>query len=81
VTESEIQFLKGNIDNAVEIETIGGERLVASVLLVTCDAEYNEHDFTYQVVSTNMPEAYADRESAGGYILDFDDIVAIKPHS
>jgi len=33
MTESEIQFLKENIDKLVEIETIDGERLVAKVVL------------------------------------------------
>ena len=36
MTEIEIQCLKDNIDKAVEIETIDGERLTVRVLLSLC---------------------------------------------
>ena len=81
MTESEIQFLKENIDNSVEIETSDGERLIAKVLFVTCDEEHDEHDLTYQVVSANMLGSYVNSENAGGYVLDFDNIVSVKPLS
>jgi small nuclear ribonucleoprotein (snRNP)-like protein len=79
MTESEIQCLKDNIDKTVEIETTNGERLIAKVLLVTHDEEYDEHELIYQVVSSNMLESYLYRESAGGYVLDFDNIVLVRP--
>ena len=81
MTESEIQFLKENIDNTVEIETSDGERLVAKVLFVTCDKEYDEHELTYQVVSSSRQESYLNLENAGGYVLDFDKIESVKPLS
>ena len=58
MTESEIQFLKENIDNSVEIETSNGERLIAKVLFVTCDEEYDEHELTYQAVSYTHLDVY-----------------------
>jgi uncharacterized protein YxeA len=81
VTESEIQFLKENIDNTVEIETSDGEQLIAKVLFVTCDKECGEHELTYQVVSSSRLESYLNLEDAGGYVLDFDKIVSVKPLS
>jgi hypothetical protein len=81
VTESEIQFLKENIDNSVEIETSNGERLIAKVLFVTCDEEYDEHELTYQVVSSSLLESYSNLENAGGYVLDFDKIMSVRPLS
>jgi uncharacterized protein YxeA len=79
VTESEIQFLKENIDNTVEIETSDGERLIAKVLFVTYDKEFDEHELTYQVVSSSMQELYLNLENAGGYVLDFDKIMSVRP--
>jgi uncharacterized protein YxeA len=81
VTESEIQFLKENIDNTIEIETSDGERLVVKVLFVTCDKEYDEHELTYQAVSSSRQESYLNLENAGGYVLDFDKIESVKPLS
>jgi len=81
MTKSEIQCLKDNIDKLVEIETTDGERLIAKVFLVTHDEEYDEHDLLYQVVSSNMLEPYLRRETAGGYVLDFDKIVLVRPFS
>jgi hypothetical protein len=81
MTESEIQFLKENVDKLVEIETADGERLIAKVLFVMQSEEYDEHELLYQVVSSNMLESYSHRESAGGYVLDFDKIVLVRPFS
>jgi hypothetical protein len=79
VTQSEIQRLRDNIDKTVEIETDAGERLIAKVLFITFNEEYDEHELTYQVVSSTMLEAYSNLENTGGYVLDFDKIVSIKP--
>ena len=79
MTDSEIQFLKDNIDKTVEIETNEGERLIAKVLFVTYDEEYDEHELTYQVVSLSMLESYLNLENSGGYVLDFDKIVSVRP--
>jgi hypothetical protein len=81
MTKSEIQCLKDNIDKTVEMETTNGERLIAKVLLVTHGEEYDEHELLYQVVSSNMLESYLNRESAGGYVLDFDKIAFVRPFS
>lgn len=78
MTESEIQCLKDNIDKLVEIETADGERLVARLVFVMHSEEYDEHDVQYQMISTNMPEAYT---RSGDYVLDFDKIVSVKPYS
>jgi hypothetical protein len=64
----------------LKIETSEGERLIAKVLFVICDKEYDEHELTYQVVSSNMPEFYSRHANAGGYVLDFGKIVCVKPH-
>ena len=81
MTDSEIQCLKDNIDKAVEIQTIEGEQLIAKVLFVTHDQEHNEHDMLYEVVSSNMIQSYAHLDNAGGYVLDFDKILSVKPFS
>jgi hypothetical protein len=81
VIESDIQCLKDNIDKAVEIQTIDGERLIAKVLFVTHDQEYDEHEVLYEVVSSNMIQSYAHLENAGGYVLDFEKILSVKPFS
>jgi hypothetical protein len=81
VTESEIQCLRDNIDKTVEIETNSGERLIAKVLFVTCDEEYDEHELTYQVVSSNRLGSYLQLENTGGYVLDFDKILSVRPHN
>ena len=78
MTESEIQFLKENIDKLIEIETTDGERLIAKVVSVTHSQEYDEHDVQYEMISTNMPEAYS---NGSDYILDFDNIISVKLHS
>jgi hypothetical protein len=79
VTESEIQFLREHIDNSVEIEISDGERLIAKVLFVTGDEEYDEHELTHQVISSSQLETYSNLENAGGYVLDFGKIVSVKP--
>ena len=81
MTEPEIQFLKDNIDKTVEIETVDGERLIARVLFVTHSEEYGEHDVLYEVMSSNMLGSYSHLKSAGGYVLDFDKIQSVKPHT
>ena len=78
MTESEIQCLKDSVDKLVDIETTDGERLIAKVVFVAHSEEYDEHDVQYELVSTSMPEAYA---RMGDYVLDFEEIVSVKPHS
>jgi hypothetical protein len=73
--------LKENIDKAVEIQTIDGELLIAKVLFVTHDQEYDEHEVLYEVVSSNMIQSYVHLENAGGYALDFEKIVSVRPLS
>ena len=79
MTHSEIQCLKDNIHKTVEIQTTDGERLVAKILLVTHDHEYDEHEVLYEVVSSNMIESYSKLENVGGYVLDFDKILSVRP--
>ena len=81
MTESEIQFLKDNIDKTVEIETINGERLPAKVLFVTHSEKFDEHELLYEVVSSSTPEFYSRHEGSGGFVLDFDKIKSVKPYS
>lgn len=81
MTEIEIQCLKDNIDKTVEIETVDGERLVAKVIFVMFDDEYDEHELLYQVVSSNMLDSYKHLEDAGGYTLDFDKVLSVRPYS
>jgi hypothetical protein len=80
MTESEIQCLIDNIDKTVEIETRSGEFLIAKILFVTHCEEYDEHDLLYQVVSSNRSQFYSRFENSGGFVLDFDEIVSVKPH-
>ena len=81
MTEAEIQCLKDNIDKAVEIETVDGERLIARILFVTHCEEYDEHDVLYEMISSNTPEFYARHPDSGGFVLDFGRILSVKPHS
>jgi hypothetical protein len=81
MTEVEIQCLKDNLDKTVEIDTVDGERLIARVLAVFHDEEYDEHELFYELVSSNMPASYARGESAGGFALGFDKILAVRPSS
>lgn len=76
MTESEIQCLKDTVDKLVEIATTSGERLIARVVFVMHSEKYDEHDVQYQMISTNVPEAYT---TVGDYVLDFDKIVSVRP--
>lgn len=80
MTECEIRCLKNNIDKIVKIETTDGEQLIARVLFVTQSEEYDEHELLYEVVSSSMPESYAHLKDAGGYVLDFDKILSVRPY-
>jgi small nuclear ribonucleoprotein (snRNP)-like protein len=77
---SEIELLKRSVDQNVEIETESGEKLVAKVLFVVHSVEYDEHELLYEVVSSNMVDSYQHRETSGGYVLDFNEIVSMRPH-
>jgi len=77
---SEIDLLKRSVDQNVEIETEGGEKLVAKVLFVVHCADYDEHELLYEVVSSNMGDTYHHRETSGGYLLDFNEIATVRPH-
>jgi len=81
VTEYEIQCLKESIDKTVDLEISDGERLVAKVLFVLCDEEYDEHELIYQVVTSSQRESYSNLENAGGHVLDFDKIASVRPLS
>jgi len=76
MTDSEIQCLKDSIGTVVEIETTNGEVLVARVLFVFHDGECGEHELFYEVVSSN--KQYKNLDSAGGYALDFEQILSVK---
>ena len=80
MTDLEIQLLKESVDRTVEIETIDGERLIARVLFVSQSEEYDEHDLLYEAVSSNKLDSYAHLENSGGYVLDFEKILSVKPH-
>jgi hypothetical protein len=79
MTEADIQCLKDNIDKPVEIQTLDGECLVARVLFVTHNDEFDEHDVLYEVLSSNKINSYAHMDTTGGYVLEFDKIVSVKP--
>jgi hypothetical protein len=80
MTESEIQCLKDNVDKTVEIETRSGEFPIAKILFVTHCEEYDEHDLLNQVVPSSRSQFYSRFENSGGFVLDFDEIVSVKPH-
>lgn len=81
MADSEIQCLKDNIDKIVEIETTSGELLIAMVLFVTHSEEYDEHELTYEMVRTNMPEFYVANKGSGGFVLNLCDIISARPFS
>ena len=78
MTEADIQCLKDNIDKLVEIRTVENECLIAKVLFVTHDDEYDEHDVLYEVVSSNKMDFYLNHKDSGGFVLDFEKIVSVK---
>jgi hypothetical protein len=79
MTEADIQCLKDNIDKLVEIQTADDECLLAKVLFVTHCEEYNEHDVLYDVISSNKMDFYLKYKDTGGFVLDFERIVSVKP--
>lgn len=79
MTDSEIECLKSNINKAVEIETVEGELLIAKVLFVTHDNDYNEHELLYQVLASSTPEFYERNKNAPSLALDFNSILSVKP--
>jgi len=79
VTPSDVQCIKNNIDKLVEIRTVSGECLVARILFVTHDEDCDEHEVLYQVVSSNQLDQYHHLETSGGYVLDFEETVSVKP--
>ena len=79
MTESDIQCLKDNVDKSVEIRTVDDECLIAKVLFVTHNDEYDEHNVLYEVVSSNTMDFYLNHKDSGGFVLDFDKIASVKP--
>jgi hypothetical protein len=79
MTLADIQCLKDHIDKLAEIGTVGEERLIARVLFVKDDDEFNEHDVLYQVASSNQMDQYLHFETSGGYVLYFEEIISVKP--
>jgi hypothetical protein len=79
MTEADIQCLKNNIDKLVEIRTIHDECLTAKIMIVTDDDEYHVHDVMYEVITSNQTDSYVNLDSSGGYVLDFVEIVSVKP--
>jgi hypothetical protein len=78
MTEDDIQCLKENVDKLVEIRTTDDECLVAKVLFVTDDEEYDDHEVLYEVISSNTIDSYRLLDSNSGYVLDFKKIVSVK---
>jgi len=78
MTESDLQCPKETVDKAVEIRTIDGEQIIAKVLAVFCDPEYDEHELFCELIFTNMSKSYKRCENAGGYTLDFEKIASAK---
>jgi hypothetical protein len=79
VTEPEIQYLKTNVNKTVEIETDEGELLVAKVLFVTHDDDFDEHELLYQVLASSTPEFYERFKNTPSLALDFKNILSVKP--
>jgi hypothetical protein len=79
MTEADIQCLKGNIDKLVEIRTVDDECLVARIQFVSHSDEYDEHDVLYEVVSSNRMDFYLNHKDSGGFVIDFEKIVSVKP--
>jgi hypothetical protein len=79
MTAADIQCLKDKIDKLVEIRTTNDECLIARILFVIHDDEYDEHEAIYEVVSSNQIGSYRHLETSGGYVLDFGRIVSVRP--
>lgn len=79
MTEADIQCLQNHTDGLVEIRTIDGECLIAKILFVTHNDEYDEHDVLYELVSSNQADWYAHHGSSGAFVLGFDRIASVKP--
>ncbi len=79
LTSKGTSSLKAKVDKAVEIETTDGERLVAKVLCVFHSEEPEEHEISYELLSSNMLDRFRHRETAGGYAIDCSEISTVKP--
>jgi hypothetical protein len=79
MTEADIQCLKESIDQLVEIRTVDEEYLIARILFVSHCDEYDEHEVTHDIISSNKIEEYAHLGVSGGYVLDFEKIVSVMP--
>jgi hypothetical protein len=79
MTQSDIQCLRDNVDKLVEIETIDAELLTAKVISVFDDKDNEEHELFFEIISSNAPDFYARFKNSGGFALDFDSILSVRP--
>jgi len=77
MTQSDIEFLKTNIDKIVEIETLKGERLPIKVIFVF-DQESDPDIFFWDVTSDPLKPT---SEHAKGYGLPLEQIISVSKYT
>lgn len=78
MTDADLICLKSNINKAVEVETVDGERLTARVISVF-DEEGDDSDMFYELISSSKPELYTRQSEVGGYSIPLTEIASVRP--
>jgi hypothetical protein len=76
VTDTELSLLKSSIDQVVDLETSGGERLLAQVLFVFDEGE--TPDVFYLKVAPGPHGEFVAQGSTGHSLL-LSDVAAVRP--
>ncbi|MGP8174221.1 MAG: hypothetical protein ACLP7O_06690 [Terracidiphilus sp.] len=76
MNQSDLECLKANVDQIVEIETRKGEHLLIKVLYVF-DQESDPDVFFYDVTSDPLKQ---DSEQSEGYGLPLQEIVSVRKY-
>jgi|GEM_PF-2434133 len=77
MTESDIQCLKLNIGKVVEMYTADGEHLTAKIISVFDEEDHP--DVFYEILTSNTMDWYLAHADSGGFALQLDRIVSVKP--
>jgi len=75
MTEADLEYLKSHIDQAVEIVTCGGDRLLIKVISVF-DEDADSDVFLWDITGGQVE---ADSQQSQGQSLPLAEIVAVRP--
>jgi hypothetical protein len=77
MTRSDIEYLKSHIDQAVEIKTLKGERLLINVISVF-DQESDLDVFFHDVSSNPLQKDFSNK---AGHAMPLKEIVTVRKYS